>query len=176
MNWYVIHVYSAREFSIKEAIEKSIAGTELEKDIGQILIPTQKTFHIREGKKVEREKKIFNSYIIIQANLTPKLMNFILDIPGVTHFLGTAKKPLPLSEVEAKRLLGISDRKEDTTKDYQYIPGDMVKMISGPFSDFEGVVEKVNHDSQKLTVKVAVFGRITPVELHVDQVERVHKK
>jgi transcriptional antiterminator NusG len=176
MKWYVLHVYSAREFSIKEAIEKSIAGTDLEKDLGQILIPTQKTFHIREGKKVEREKKIFNSYIIIEANLTPELINFIMEIPGVTHFLGTVKKPLPLSEAEAKRLLGISDREDDTTKDYQFIPGDMVKITAGPFAEFEGVVDKVNHDSHKLTIKVAVFGRVTPVELHLDQVERVNKK
>ncbi len=173
MKWYVLHVYSAREQRIKEAIEKGVAGTELEKDLGEILIPTQKTFHIRDGKKVQREKKIFNSYIIIQANLTPELMSFITDIPGVTHFLGSVKKPQPLSEVEAKRLLGISDREDDTGKDYQFIPGDMVKITSGPFSDFDGVIDKVNLDSHKLTVNVAVFGRVTPVELNIDQVERI---
>lgn len=175
MKWYVLHVYSARENRIKEAIEKGVAGTELEKDLGEILIPTQKTFHIREGKKVQREKKIFHSYVIIQANLTPELMNYILNIPGVTHFLGSAKKPEPLSETEAKRLLGISDREDITGKDYQFIPGDMVKITSGPFADFEGVIEKVSHDSHKLTVNVAVFGRVTPVELNIDQVERINK-
>jgi|SRR5690554_1473178 len=173
MKWYVLHVYSAREQRIKEAIEKGVSGTEMEKDLGEILIPTQKTFHIRDGKKVQREKKIFNSYIIIQANLTPELTSFITDIPGVTHFLGSIKKPQPLSEAEAKRLLGISDREEDTGKDYQFIPGDMVKIISGPFSDFDGVIDKVNQDSHKLTVNVAVFGRVTPVELNTDQVERI---
>ncbi len=139
------------------------------------MIPTQKTFHIRDGKKVQREKKIFNSYIIIQANLTPELTGFILNMPGVTHFLGSAKKPVPLSEVEAKRLLGISDREDETTKDYQFLPGDMVKIVSGPFSEFEGVIDKVSHDSHKLTVNVAVFGRVTPVELNTDQVERINK-
>jgi transcription termination/antitermination protein NusG len=175
MKWYVLHVFSAREFAIKESILKGISGTELEQYLDEILIPTQKTFHIRDGKKVEREKKIFNSYIIIKAELTPALISYILNIPGVTHFLGTAKKPLPLSEVEAKRLLGISDREEAKAADYQFIPGDMVKIISGPFGDFEGVIEKVNHDSHKLVVNVAVFGRVTPVELNMDQVDRVNK-
>ncbi|MBW6515414.1 MAG: transcription termination/antitermination protein NusG [Candidatus Cloacimonetes bacterium] len=175
MNWYVLHVYSARESRIKEAIEKSVAGTDMEKDLGEILIPTQKTFHIRDGKKVQREKKIFNSYIIIQANLTPELTAFILNMPGVTHFLGSTKKPVPLSEIEAKRLLGISDREDETEKDYQFIQGDMVKIISGPFTEFEGVIEKVSQDSHKLTVNVAVFGRVTPVELNTDQVERINK-
>ncbi len=173
--WYVLHVYSAKEFSIKESLLKGIENTDMADDIEEILIPTQKTFHIREGKKVEHEKKIFNSYIIIKARLSQKLINYIIGIPGVTHFLGPAKKPEPLSEAEAKRLLGISDREESQVQQYQFIPGDMVKIISGPFSEFEGVIDKANLEVQKLTVKVAVFGRITPVELNLDQVERTKK-
>lgn len=175
MKWYVLHVYSAKESRLKEAIEKGVEGTDLEKDLGEILIPTQKTFHIRDGKKVQREKKIFNSYIIVQANLTPELMSFITGLPGVTHFLGSAKQPEPLSEAEAKRLLGISDREEDTAQEYLFIPGDMVKIVSGPFMEFEGVISKVNQESHKLTVNVAVFGRVTPVELNTDQVERINQ-
>ena len=172
--WYILHVFSAKEFSIKESILKGIENTDLEDKVEEILIPTQKTFHIREGKKVEREKKIFNSYLIIKAELTKELINFILNIPGVTHFLGPPKKPEPLSEKEAKRLLGISDR-EESVQQYQFIPGDMVTIKSGPFSEFQGVIDKVNNDMQKLIVNVAVFGRITPVELNMDQVERKNK-
>ena len=171
MNWYVVHTYASHEFKIKEAIEKGKAGTDLDSKIGQILIPTQKTFHIRDGKKVEREKKLFTSYIIIEAELTPEVYQFIVGMPGVTNFLGTGKKPQPLSENEINRLLGISDREKDDVKTYQFIPGDMVKITSGPFSDFEGVIEKVNSDQKKLTVKVTVFGRVTPVEVHTDHVE-----
>ncbi|MCB5230705.1 MAG: transcription termination/antitermination protein NusG [Candidatus Cloacimonas sp.] len=175
MKWYALHVYSGREFSIKEAILKGIEGTELDGLVGEILIPTQKTFHIREGKKVEREKKIFNSYIIIEANLTPELMGYIRGLPGVTHFLGSARRAAPLSESEVKRLLGITDREESDVKEYEFISGDMVKIVFGPFSDFEGIVDKVNFDTKKLTVNVAVFGRVTPVELNMDQVERIKK-
>ncbi len=171
MKWYVVHTYASHEFKIKESIEKGLKGTQLEKNIGQILIPTQKTFHIREGKKVEREKKLFNSYIIIEADLTPEVISYIVGLPGVTHFLGNGKKPEPLSEAEINRLLGISDRDKSETEDFDFIPGDMVKIISGPFNDFDGVVDKVSEDKQKLTVKVTVFGRVTPVEVRTDQIE-----
>lgn len=171
MKWYVVHTYASHEFKIREAIEKGIKGTSFEKNIGQIMIPTQKTFHIRDGKKVEREKKLFNSYVILEAELTPELYSFVVGLPGVTHFLGSGKKPQPLSELEVNRLLGIDDRDKTTTQTVDYLPGDMVKITAGPFSDFEGVIEKLHEDKLKLTVKVTVFGRVTPVEVRTDQVE-----
>lgn len=171
MKWYVVHTYASHEFKIKEAIEKGIKGTPLEDKLGQILIPTQKTFHIRDGKKIEREKKLFNSYVILEVELTPELYSFVVGLPSVTHFLGTGKKPQPLSEVEVKRLLGIDDRDKTASQDVNYIPGDMVKITSGSFSDFEGVIEKLHDDREKLTVNVTVFGRITPVEVRTDQIE-----
>lgn len=171
MKWYVVHTYASHEHKIKEAILRGAMGTDLEDKIGQILIPTQKTFHIRDGKKVEREKKLYNSYLIIEAELSPQIYSYIMGMPGVTHFLGSGKKPQPLSEPEVNRLLGISDRDKTETNSYQYIPGDMVRITAGPFSDFDGVVEKVSDDYKKLTVKVTVFGRVTPVEVKSDQVE-----
>jgi transcription termination/antitermination protein NusG len=171
MKWYVVHTYSQHEFKIKEAIEKGIQDTPIQDKIGQILIPTQKTFHIRDGKKVEREKKLFNSYIIIEAELVPEVFSFVVGLPGVTNFLGAGKKPLPLSDNEVNRLLGVNDRKSDTKDEYKFLPGDMVKITSGPFGDFDGVIEKISEDGQKLTIKVTVFGRITPVEVLSDQVE-----
>jgi transcription termination/antitermination protein NusG len=171
MKWYVVHTYASHEFKIKEAMEKGIKGTALDGMIGQILIPTQKTFHIRDGKKIEREKKLFNSYVILEAELTPELYSFVVGLPGVTHFLGTGKKAQPLSEAEVKRLLGIDDRDKAASQNVNYIPGDMVKITAGPFSDFEGVIEKLHDDKEKLTVKVTVFGRVTPVEVRTDQIE-----
>ena len=171
MKWYVVHTYASHEFKIKEAIEKGIKDTPLADKIGRILIPTQKTFHIRDGKKVEREKKLFNSYIIIEAELTQDVFSFIVGLPSVTNFLGVGKKPQPLSENEVNRLLGINDREGDSKEKYRFIPGDMVKITSGPFGEFDGVIEKISEDHQKLTVKVTVFGRITPVEVRADQVE-----
>ncbi|MBT3169119.1 MAG: transcription termination/antitermination factor NusG [Candidatus Cloacimonetes bacterium] len=172
MKWYVVHTYAQHEFKIKKAIEKGIENTPLATKIGQILIPTQKTFQIRDGKRVEREKKIFNSYIIIEADLVPEVYSYIKGLPGITHFLGTDKKAQPLSEKEISRLLGIDDRGNDTSTNMaNFIPGDMVKIISGPFNDFEGNVDKIHDDKTKLTVKVTIFGRVTPVEVNVDQVE-----
>jgi transcription termination/antitermination protein NusG len=173
MKWYVVHTYASHEFKIREAILRGIQQTEMEDKIGQILIPTQKTFHIRDGKKVEREKKLFNSYLIIETDLTPEVYSFILGMPGVTNFLGSKKKPLPLSDNEVNKLLGIADREKDSEKEFKYISGDMVKITAGPFSDFEGKIDKISEDSQKLTVKVTVFGRITPVEVRADQVENI---
>ncbi len=92
MKWYVVHTYAQHEFKVKEAISRGVQGTDLEKNIGKILIPTQKTFHIREGKRVEREKKLFNSYVIIEADLIPEVYSLIRGLPGVTNFLGTGKK------------------------------------------------------------------------------------
>ena len=171
MNWYVVHTFASQEFKIKELIEKGSQGTELEDKIGQILIPTQTTYQIREGKKVEREKKIFNSYIILQADLTPSVYTFIRNIQGVTNFLGTSKKAIPLDEHEVNRLLGISDRDKSDTAGYEYLPGDIVKITAGAFTDFSGVVKTVSQETGKLTVEVTVFGRVTPVEVAADQVE-----
>ena len=171
MKWYVVHTYASHEFKIKEAILKEKERLSLGNKIGQILIPTKKTFYIREGKKIEREKKLFNSYVILEADLTPEVYSFIIGLPGVTHFLGSGKKAQPLSENEVNKLLGISDRENAETENFNFISGDMVKITSGPFTDFDGVIEKISDDKQKLTIKVTVFGRVTPVEVGSDQVD-----
>ncbi len=171
MKWYVVHTFASQENKIKELIKKGSQGTELESKIGQILIPTQTTYQIREGKKVEREKKIFNSYIIVEADLTPEVYTYIRNMPGVTNFLGTGKKAIPLDEHEVNRLLGISDRDKNDVVGYDYLPGDIVKITAGPFTDFSGVVKSVGSETGKLTVDVTVFGRVTPVEVSADQVE-----
>ncbi len=174
MKWYVVHTYASHEFKIKEAIEKGKIDTEFDGKIGQILVPTQKTFHIKDGKKIEKEKKVFNSYIIVEAELTSEVNNFIRSISGVTNFLGTGKKAIPLAESEVNRLLGISERDGSDTATYDFLPGDMIKINAGPFTDFNGIVQKVNLDQKKIIVEVTVFGRVTPVEVLIDQVEVIH--
>lgn len=173
MNWYTLHVQSSKEGSVKEYIDKGKHEAGFEENIGQILIPTHKTFLIREGRKVEKEKKIFTSYIFIEADLNKEVKNWIQSLPGVIRFLSTGTQPQKLSESEVNRILGITDRDTKTQEDCQFIPGDMVKVCSGPFSDFEGVIEKINLEKKKLAVKVTVFGRVTPVEVNMDQVERI---
>jgi transcriptional antiterminator NusG len=162
---------ASHEFKIRDAIERTVKGTHLADKIGQILIPTQNTFHIRDGKRIPREKKLFNSYLILELDLTAEVYNFIVGLPGVTYFLGSGKKPQPLSEKEVNKLLGYQERDGSEESSYNFIPGDIVKITEGPFSDFEGVVEKSSQDTGKLIVKVTVFGRVTPVEVRIDQVE-----
>ena len=174
MKWYVVHTFASHENRVKTAIEKGLEGTALGAQIGQLLVPLQKTFLIRDGKKVEREKKLFTSYIIIQCDLSPELITYIKNIAGVTNFLGHGKDPIPLSEDEINRLLGINDR-DKVSKVYDFIPGDMVRVIAGPFADFEGVLLKTSEDGTKLVINVTVFGRITPVELNGDQVEMIKR-
>ena len=178
MQWYVIHTYSSYENKVKQAIEKGLEGTKLRENVGQILVPVRKSYIIRDGKKVEREKKLFTSYVIIEADLTPELRTYILNIAGVTKFLGqskTHKDPIPLGEEEINRLLGISDREKEPGKAFNFMPGDMVKVTSGPFTDFEGVIQKVADDGTKVVIEVTVFGRKTPVELNSEQIEIVKK-
>ena len=176
MKWYAVHVFADYEFKIKETLLKSIAGTPMEKQLGQVLIPTQKSFHIRNGKRVEREKKIFSNYIIVQADLSTELHNAIVRINGVTRFLGSKRTPLPLTKGEVDRILGKKDEKK--TKDvvsrkFEYMAGEMVRITSGPFTDFTGTIEKAHPETNKVNVNVTVFGRITPVELNTQQIEKI---
>jgi len=169
--WYVLHTFTAQEDRVKETILKGIKDTELEHLVGEVMIPRQKTYHIREGKKIERERKIFNSYIIIECELTKPLLTYIVNIPGVTHFLGSGKTPLVLSPAEVDRLFGMEDRSGTKISAIDYLPGDKIKIINGPFKDFEGLIEKIIAETDKLIVNVTVFGRVTPVEVSIDQVE-----
>ncbi|HNX37862.1 MAG TPA: transcription termination/antitermination protein NusG [Candidatus Cloacimonadota bacterium] len=176
--WYVIHTYAAHENKVKTAIEKGLVGTPLESLVGQVLVPVSKTFIIRDGKKVEREKKLFTSYVIIEAEMTSELKTYILNIAGVTNFLGLTKDkkdPIPLNEEEIDRVYGITER-DDTSTSFTYFPGDPVKVTAGPFSDFEGIIQKVADDGSKLVIEVTVFGRKTPVELNSNQVELIKSK
>ncbi len=177
MKWYVIHTYSGHENKVKTAIEKGLAGSEMEQLIGRLLVPVRKTFIIREGKKIEREKKLFTSYVILEAEMTAELKTYVLGIAGVTSFLGIGKEhkePVALSQEEVDRLLGITNPDRDM-KTFSFMPGDMVKVISGPFSEFEGLVQKTTEDGNKLVIDVTVFGRRTPVELNASQVEIIKK-
>ena len=175
--WYVLHTYSSFENKVKTAIEKGLVGTEMQASVGRILVPVRKTFIIRDGKKIERERKVFTSYVILEADLTPELKTYILGLAGVTSFLGMSKQhkdPTALPQEEVDRLLGIADPDRDF-KTFSYLPGDMVRVISGPFTDFEGIVQKTADEGNKLVIDVTVFGRRTPVELSGSQVEQIKK-
>jgi len=180
LNWYVIRVISGQEKKIKTYLENEIARQKLEEYIPQILIPSEKVYEMRNGKKRIRERNFFPGYVLVSADLTyGEAMHVINSIPGVIGFLGnnsssTSKEPVALRQSEINRILGKVDESEDMEEkfDTSYIVGETVKVMDGPFSGFTGMVEEVFEEKKKLNVMVKIFGRNTPVELNYMQVEK----
>jgi len=171
--WYVLHTYVGKEKKVKEALEKYLEDSDLKDLFGEIIIPSHKTFIIREGKKVVKEKKIFPNYVLIEMEMTPETYQFVLQLPATTKFLGGNKTPNPLSQKEVNRILGVKRDKDSVTSEMKFIVGDRIKIIDGPFDDFEGSIERIIEEKDKLVVNVTVFGRITPVEVGFNQVEKL---
>lgn len=180
LNWYVIRVISGQEKKIKTYLENEISRQKLEEYIPQILIPSEKIYEMRNGKKRIRERNFFPGYVLVSADLTyGEAMHVINSIPGVIGFLGnnsssTSKEPVALRQSEINRILGKVDESEDMEEkfDTSYIIGETVKVMDGPFSGFTGMVEEVFEEKKKLNVMVKIFGRNTPVELNYMQVEK----
>ena len=180
LNWYVIRVVSGQEKKIKTSLENEISRQKLEEYIPQILIPSEKIYEMRNGKKRIRERNFFPGYVLVSADLTyGEAKHVINSIPGVIGFLGnnsagTSKEPVPLRQAEINRILGKVDESEEMEEkfDTSYIIGESVKVMDGPFSGFTGVVEEVFDEKKKLNVMVKIFGRNTPVELNYMQVEK----
>ncbi|MGB0166721.1 MAG: transcription termination/antitermination protein NusG [Luteibaculum sp.] len=174
--WYVVRAVNGQEKKVKEMLELEIGREGLDSHISQILIPTEKVYQIRNGKKVAKERNYFPGYVIIEANLGGEVPHVIKNIPNVIGFLGAEKggDPLPLRESEINRILGKVDELADTEVEFEnnYSVGDKVKVIDGPFNNFDGVVEEILEDKKKLKVMVKIFGRRTPVELNYIQVDK----
>lgn len=174
--WYVVRAISGQEKKVKETLETEIAAEGLQDYVGQILIPMEKVFQIRNGKKVSKERNLFPGYIYIEAALVGEVPHIVKNATGVIGFLGAEKRgePLPVRQHEINRILGVIDDLEDTEEEIN-IPfqvGEMVKVTDGPFNGFNGNIEEVNEEKKKLKVMVKIFGRKTPVELGYLQVEK----
>ncbi len=175
--WYVIRSVSGKENKVKEYIESEINRLDLQKDIAQILVPTEKVIQIRNGKKINKERVFIPGYIMVQANLTGEIPHIIKSVNGVIGFLGEVKggDPVPLRQAEVNRLLGKVDELsvKDENVNIPYVLGETIKVIDGPFNGFNGTVEKINEEKRKLEVMVKIFGRKTPLELSYMQVEKI---
>ena len=177
--WYVIRAIGGKEKKIQLLIESEIPHMNLENVISQILVPTEKVYQIRNGKKISKEKNFFPGYILIEVNgkISPSTVTKLREINGVIGFLGTekGKNPVPLRKAEVNKLLGKVDELAERDEEIHipYIVGESVKIIDGPFNSFIGVIEEVNEERKKLKVMVKIFGRKTPVELNYLQVEKV---
>ncbi|MEA2103617.1 MAG: transcription termination/antitermination protein NusG [Candidatus Cloacimonadota bacterium] len=169
--WYVLQTYVNRENQIKLALEKLLTESDLAEYFGDIHISSHKTFIVRNGKRIVKEKKIFPSYIMIEMVMTPETKRLVMSIPKAMKFMGSGQTPIPISDKEKNRILGIKQDDGETISEINFIVGSRMKIIEGPFKDFEGSIGKINSDKQKLVVNVTVFGRITPVEVNYNQVE-----
>jgi transcriptional antiterminator NusG len=178
--WYVLRVVSGQEKKIKTYLDNEIGRQKLEDFIPQILIPTEKVYEMRNGKKRVRERNYFPGYVFVSADISYGEANHVItSIPGVIGFLGgegsgSAKVPVPLRQAEVNRILGKVDETEemDVKRSTPFILGEAVKVMDGPFSGFTGTVEEVFEERKKLNVMVKIFGRNTPVELNYMQVEK----
>ncbi len=181
LKWYVIRTVSGQEKKVKNYLETEISRQKFDEVIPEVLIPTEKVYEMRNGKKKIRERNFFPGYVLVHADLSHgEALHTIRSIPGVMGFLGNndsgsaSKVPVPLRESEVNRILGKVDEEEEleARMDTSYIVGESVKVIDGPFSGFSGSIQEVNEDKKKLFVEVKIFGRNTPVELNYMQVEK----
>jgi len=174
--WYVLRAVSGKEKKAKEYIESEINRLEWNDYVSQVLIPTEKVYQIRKGKKVSKERNYFPGYILIEAVLKGEIQHHLSDVPNVIGFLGAEQggTPTPLKESEVKRILGKVDELSEQGEEVSvpFIVGETVKVIDGPFNNFTGVVEEINEEKKKLKVMVKIFGRKTPLELGFMQVEK----
>jgi transcriptional antiterminator NusG len=174
MKWYVIHTYSGHENKVKENILKMVKTSNIGREFGRLIVPTEEVAEMKKGKKTVTTRKFFPSYILIEMFISDESWHLVNAIPGVTSFVGSGAKPQPLSEAEVERILGRMDKERDTIiPEIPFTLGEHIRIKDGPFSDFTGVIDEINAEKGKLRVLVSIFGRETPVELDFLQVEPV---
>ena len=172
MKWYVVHTYSGHENKVKSYIEAAKENIDVGDKIGRVIVPTEEVVEMKDGRKTTSLKKFLPSYLLVELEMDKESLYFVTSVPGVTSFVGPGRRPQPLREEEVNRILGqIERRPVEETSDVPYQVGDRVKVIDGPFSDFIGLVDDINPEKSKIKVMVSIFGRNTPVELDVLQVE-----
>ncbi len=172
--WYIVHTYSGFEERVKEALRQRADALSMSDDFGEIRIPTETVVELKGGKKRETQRKFFPGYILVQMKMSDAAWHVVRNTPKVTGFVGTGKKPTPLSQDEVDQILEqVVSAKEKPKPKYVFEKGEPVKIIDGPFSNFSGVVEEVNLDRNTLKVMVTIFGRQTPVELEFLQVQKM---
>ena len=174
--WYIIHAYSGFENKVRESIISEAERLGLEDGVEQVEVPTETITEIKRGKKVQTERKFMPGYVLAKLTLTDDVYHLVKNTPKVTGFLGNNNKPQPISEKEAARYFGGVEEAKNAPKreiNIDYEIGDQVKVLDGPFASFNGVVEELDFDKNKVKVSVSIFGRATPVELDFEQVELV---
>lgn len=172
--FYVLRAISGKENKVREYLEAELKNTDLGEYVSQVLIPTEKTFTVRNGKKVMKERAYLPGYVLVEAALVGEVAHHLRNTPNVIGFLGGLDHPVPLRQSEVNRILGTVDELQESGEDLNipYTVGETVKVSVGPFSGFSGLIEEVNAEKRKLKVMVKIFGRKTPLELGFTDVEK----
>lgn len=174
MRWYVVHAYSGFEKAVMRSLNERIEMSKVKDHFGEVLVPTEEVVEMRAGKKRRSERKFFPGYVLVHMDLNDDTWHLVKDTPKVMGFIGgKADAPAPLSEAEADAILArVREGSEKATPKTVFEPGELVRVIDGPFNDFNGTVEEVNYEKSRMVVGVTIFGRSTPVELDFSQVEK----
>ena len=174
MRWYVVHAYSGFENKVKQSLEERIKRAGMEEKFGEILVPTEEVVEIRGGQKRRSERKFFPGYVLVRMEMDDDTWHLVKEVPRVMGFIGgRSDRPAPISDREAEQILNrVQEGVEKPRPKVLFEVGEVVRVIDGPFTDFNGAVEEVNYEKSRLRVAVLIFGRSTPVELGFDQVEK----
>ena len=174
-NWYIVQTFSGFEKKVADMLKDTIEKKKelLNDKIEEVLVPTHEITEVKRGKRVQRKKKYFPSYILVRMEMDKELYHMIKDIQKVTGFLGTAGNPAPVSEKEINKILGsIKEGSLAPKTEITFDIGEQVKVCDGPFASFSGLVEEVDEEKSRLKVSVSIFGRPTPIDLEYNQVEK----
>ncbi len=171
-SWYVVHTYSGYEDKVKTNLEHRISSMDMGNKIFDVVVPTEDVVEIKGGKKIFSQKKVFPGYIIVQMEMNDDSWYVVRNTPGVTGFVGSSGRPVPLSKNEVDRILKKTGFEKPKPKT-EFVEGQTVKVKTGPLADFTGVISEINLDQSKLKVLVSIFGRETPVELNFNQVAKL---
>ncbi|MBM3267300.1 MAG: transcription termination/antitermination protein NusG [Candidatus Sericytochromatia bacterium] len=169
--WYVVHTYSGYEDKVKENILRRVESMNMSDRIFHVEVPEETVVEIKEGKRVEKPRKVFPGYVLVEMEMNEEAWHVVRNTPGVTSFVGSATKPTPLSDREVRKIFKRSATKTRVQIDLHV--GEHVKVIGGPFADFSGDIVEVNPEKGKVKVSVSIFGRATPVELEFGQVQKI---
>lgn len=174
LQWYVVHAYSGFENQVKRSLEDRVKRSGLDEKFGEILVPTEEVVEMRDGQKRKSDRKFFPGYVLVQMEMDEASWHLVKDCPKVMGFIGgRSDKPTPISQREAQNILDrIQEGVEKPKPKFLFEVGEVVRVIDGPFTDFNGAVEEVNYDKSRLRVAVSIFGRSTPVELEFGQVSK----
>ncbi|MEE8196973.1 MAG: transcription termination/antitermination protein NusG [Acidiferrobacterales bacterium] len=174
MRWYVVHTFSGFEKRVARSLEEHIKNAGMQHLFGEILVPTEEIVELKKGQKRTSERKFFPGYVLVKMEMTDDSWHLVKSVPKVSGFIGgTAARPAPISDKEAEAILQqVKEGVDKPRPKFSFVAGEQVRVIDGPFQDFNGTVEDVHYEKNKLRVSVSIFGRLTPVELDFSQVEK----